>query len=236
MAGGERASALASPSGIKDTTMSELPQIFNGAELIDLTEEVLSDLSDAERDTYFAVAEAYIADCDAKEAVIALRTVLHAAVREGDELQRQFDRVGKVDRIAELRRTIIVQNNARAGLPLPPAPTPDPEAVRLAKAVEDNSNEQNRLRSEAFRADEQTRATQDALHKVILKWQNLRGQPDQTANLRDHLKRLAEYEAKVASGEIVVEEKVVVPGSPLDEIMVRGGRRGYSDRAPRRVR
>jgi hypothetical protein len=214
---------------------NELPQIFNGPELIYLTEDVLSDLSDAERDTYFEVAEAYLLDTDAKEAALAARTALHAEVKAGDELQRQFDRVAKVDRISELRRTIIVQNNVRMGLPPPEAPKPDPEAAKLAKAVEESGNEQHRLRAEAHRADEQQRATQNTLHKAILKWQGLRP-VDATANVRDHIKRVAEYERKVAAGEIVIEQEEVVPGCPLDEVMSRGGRRGHSNRAPRRVR
>jgi hypothetical protein len=211
--------------------MSELPQIFNGPQLIDLSEGQLVALSDAERDTYFEIVEAYIADTEAKEAVITARDALYASVRDGNELQRQFDKTAKIDRIEELRRTIVVQNNARMGLPAPKAPAPDPEAVKLAKAVEDNANEQSGLRFEHFRADEQQKATQNALHKLILRWQTIRGQPDATANVRDHIKRLADYEAKVASGEIVVEAPPeAVPGCMLDEIMIRGGRRGYGSK------
>jgi hypothetical protein len=204
--------------------MTDLPQIFDGPNVLELDADTLASLEPSKRDHYFAVVEKSLKSRDIQQDIADTRSNLYAIVAEGNDLQAQFDKVAKVDRIDELRRAIAAQNAARVGLPPPPRPEAPPEALRLAKEIEDNNNAQSAARAALYRLEEAAKVAQAELSEAIMQWQGFT-KPDPIKVAREHMARLRDYEIAVRNGEIEVEE-APPPRSPshLDDVLSSGSK------------
>jgi hypothetical protein len=199
--------------------MSDRPNIFDKLGNVDsLSEEQIEALDDAAREDYFAVVETALAARDAEQAVADGRANLKALVSKFNDLQSTFDKVGKVDRISEARRVILVQNAIRAGIEPPPAPKPDPKLAKMAKAIETADAEVAEAREMLGRLEYEANAKRAAMAKAIQFWQIGAAPKDPNHVYREHLRRQKEHEL---SGKGAVEAPYVSM-SHLDDVLRSG--------------
>ncbi len=200
----------------------QLPDLFDKfAKLRDLSPAEIERIPEAKRLLYFKVAEASLDEGDVRDAKVATSLALAAAVRAMD-IAHNAHRIAvpAPDRIDELRKQIDVYN----GIVREPTPLPKTLAI-LDKAV---------AAVEIARAADQDagfalKVCRQRLADAITQWQRA-NTPDPQEVYREHLKRLAEHNAKIKSGEIKPPvSSEVLPTSPL-EIALRAGKTPQSKR------
>jgi hypothetical protein len=217
------------------TTTLELPQIFDGGTLIELTPAQIKALPEGKEEQYFQIAELWLADREANEHLIDARSNNRAANDDFLRAQAEFSKMSKPTQLEEQRRVILQQNRARLGLPALPPPEIPEEVLALQAEVEALNQAVGVAQSVLYRADQATKVTQAALAKAIDVW--MQGGETKEQRVRrvqlEHLERLAEHER---NGNVATPQQ---PNhmSHLDAVLSSGARghtANYGYRRPTR--
>jgi hypothetical protein len=197
----------------KDATVTYTkPNIFNCEELTELDQKTRDEMPDDVRDLYAMVSGVYVGCRQAETNEADARANLTQLVRNEQDIQSQFNKLTTTDRITETRRAQVAYNNARVGLPPPPAPKIDPAAKKLAKEIEAIQASIAVARTILVNAEIATRRARGELADAIAIWQ---GPPiPRHEAVRDHLRRSAEH---ARNTKPVVEEVRVA--SQLDAVL-----------------
>jgi hypothetical protein len=193
----------------------------------DFSESEIDSLTDEQRAALAAVIKTARGEeaAEANEREVLQDTYrLVQAVADAEQALR--DALGKVDPVTEIKKAIEQQRRVAQGLePLPPIEVKGSAKLETAVRKAHTQLEASRERSNKAKID--LRDKRAKLAEAILAWQTANPPLRTEDHIREHLKRTADYNAKIASGEIEAPpEQTFVPLSHLDNIMNSRGSNG----------